>query len=449
MTFPAYPAYRATGSDWLAKVPAGWTMERLRFHVSFNPSARSLTLGPTDEVSFVPMDNVGEWGGLRLDTTKLLDEIGTGYTYFANGDVVVAKITPCFENGKGALAEGLANGAAFGTTELHVLRPSQTIESRFLFYLTISEPFRKLGEAEMYGAGGQKRVPDRFIKDLKAPIPSLPEQRAIVHFLDARTARIDALIGKKKRLLDLLAEKRSALITRAVTKGLNPDAPMKDSGIPWLGEIPAHWEAKRLKQVARRVTVGIVVTPAKYYVEQGVIGLRSLNVKPGRFDLTDVVHLSDEGHELNSKSALQAGDVVAVRTGQPGTAAVVPPELDGANCIDLILIRPSAEVAPEFISFFMNSAIVAGQYTSHSSGSIQRHFNIETASNLFLPVPPDIEEQEAVIAHVSKLVADFASDASRINRSIALLTEHRSALITAAVTGQIDVREASEAKTAA
>lgn len=164
----AYPSYKPTGVDWLEEVPSHWDMKRLRFAVQTNPLASELRCPPDTLVSFVPMDAVGEYGGLALDQEKALDEIGSGYTYFRDDDVVVAKITPCFENGKGALAKGLKNGIAFGTTELHVLRVRENLDPSFLFYLTISEAFRDMGEAHMYGAGGQKRVPELFIKDLQS-----------------------------------------------------------------------------------------------------------------------------------------------------------------------------------------------------------------------------------------------------------------------------------------
>src|SRR5690606_24100011 len=153
-----------------------------------------------------------------------------------------------FENGKGAIAKGLTNGCAFGTTELHVLRVDlELLDPDFLFYLTISDWFRDLGESEMYGAGGQKRVPEDFIKNLITGIPPKHEQLTIVEFLDYKVAQIDALIAKKQSLLEKLAEQRTALISQAVTKGLDPSVPMKDSGVDWLGEIPAHWQCRRLR----------------------------------------------------------------------------------------------------------------------------------------------------------------------------------------------------------
>ena len=163
------------------------------------------------------MEAVGEYGGLSLESVKQLADVKTGYTYFCDGDVVIAKITPCFENGKGALASGLTNGIAFGTTELHVLRTNERADRRFMFYVTLSDAFRRLGEADMYGAGGQKRVSESFVRNFSPAVPSVAEQRAIAAFLDRKTARIDALVRKVVDAIDCLKELRTALISAAVT----------------------------------------------------------------------------------------------------------------------------------------------------------------------------------------------------------------------------------------
>src|SRR5205085_11002359 len=144
--FKPYPDYKDSGVEWLDRIPIDWDNARLRFRTSLNPSkieARGLD-GAAD-VSFVAMEAIGEYGGINLETSKPLISVSEGYTYFRDGDVVVAKITPCFENGKGALADGLTSGIAFGTTELHVIRASPHVNSRFLFYLTLSDHFRRLG----------------------------------------------------------------------------------------------------------------------------------------------------------------------------------------------------------------------------------------------------------------------------------------------------------------
>lgn len=211
-------------------LPQGWTSRRLRFDATLNPRKSAIALDAGDEVTFVPMEAVGELGGLDTSLTREVAEVYNGYTYFADGDVCVAKITPCFENGKGALAEGLVNGVGFGTTELHVIRPRAGLDPRYLFYITIAHDFRQFGASEMLGAGGQKRVPEDFIKDWQPPLPPLETQRRIACVLDEKTARIDELIQKLggstpvnktskngKSLTGLLFEYRAALITAAVT----------------------------------------------------------------------------------------------------------------------------------------------------------------------------------------------------------------------------------------
>jgi len=207
-----------SGIPWLGKIPAGWEAKRLRFLIKCNPQKNEInSMSASAIVSFVPMEMVEEYGGLRLEETKQLEDVINGYTYFRDGDVVVAKITPCFENGKGAIAENLENGIGFGSTELHVLRPGVEFNKKYLFYLTMSHAFRKIGASWMYGAGGQKRVPDDFVKNLVHPIPSVPEQESIAAFLDRETERIDGLIGKIREAIDKLREYRAALISAAVT----------------------------------------------------------------------------------------------------------------------------------------------------------------------------------------------------------------------------------------
>ena len=209
---------RDSGIPWLGSLPKHWKIQRARFAISANPPAPRLrALKPDDEISFIPMDAVGVQGGLNLDQTRLLADVGGGYTEFQDGDVVVAKITPCFENGKAAIASGLMNGAAYGTTELHILRAGALVEKRFLFYVVTSDTFLKLGESEMYGAGGQKRVPPEFIKNFFVLLPPFGEQTEIANYLDAATAKADLMISKTESAITHLTEYRTALITAATT----------------------------------------------------------------------------------------------------------------------------------------------------------------------------------------------------------------------------------------
>ena len=243
MSFPRYPEYKGSGVEWLGAVPAHWVVKRLRNVATLNPYKSEIAQLPRDtEVSFLPMDAVGDDGTLNLDRTRPISEVESGYTYFREGDVTTAKITPCFENGKGAVMRCLHNGHGFGTTELIVVRPCEDkTTSDYLHLLFTSHPFRLFGEASMYGAGGQKRVPDDFVRDFATAFPPPEEQTTIATFLDHETAKIDALVAEQERLIALLQEKRQAVISHAVTKGLDPNVPMKDSGVEWLGEVPGHF----------------------------------------------------------------------------------------------------------------------------------------------------------------------------------------------------------------
>lgn len=159
---------KPSGVEWLGDVPEHWAVKRTRFMATMNPTKQEIShLPPETEVSFLPMESVGEDGSLNLETTRPIFEVSSGYTYFAEGDVTFAKITPCFENGKGAIMDKLQNAFGFGTTELTVIRPGPSLNSEYLYHLTISNDFRKNGEAWMYGAGGQKRVPDDFVRDFR------------------------------------------------------------------------------------------------------------------------------------------------------------------------------------------------------------------------------------------------------------------------------------------
>lgn len=431
---------------WLAETLRGWPVLRLRYCAAINPS-RSEGNGLQDdtEVSFVPMEAVCEYGGLRLDQTRSLAEVATGYTYFREGDVVVAKITPCFENGKGSIAEGLMNGLGFGTTELHVLRPLATLDRAFLFYLTISHPFRNIGTAYMYGAGGQKRVPDDFVCDFRHPIPPLSEQRAIVALLDRETARIDALIEKKRRQIELLHEKRAALISHAVTKGLDPTALMKDSGVDWLGEIPAHWEMKRLK-FASILQTGL--TLGKKYADREFVArpyLRVANVQDGYLDLETITEVELPPQEA-ARYELQPGDVLMTEGGdfdKLGRGYVWECQIPG--CLHqnhIFAVRPHARVLnPHFLAAVLTSSHGKSYFTSTS----QQTTNLATTNSTKLgsfPVPlPPMAEQALILERVKRESERLDTMIGKVNLSIDRLREYRTALISAAVTGKIDVRK--------
>lgn len=453
MKAPAYPKYKASGVEWLGEVPEHWEVKRGRFCMRVNPpSERLRMLKPEDEVSFIPMESVGEYGGLNLDVTKPLGEVGTSYTEFQDGDVVVAKITPCFENGKGALASGLTNDAALGTTELHVLRALPALDRRFLFYLTISSVYRKTGEAEMYGAGGQKRVPPEFNKDFRTPLPPLAEQHAIADFLDAETGKLDTLIAKKRELIEKLKEKRTALISRTVTRGLlpeaaraaglNPPPKFKPSGIEWLGDIPEHWHVSKIRFEAIAVSKGTTPsTIGKEVVDEGIRFIKAENIQDGRVLPDPEFFIDADTDHLLARSRLKQKDIVVVIAGATtGKAAILPKDFLPANTNQAVcFIRlKNTDYAP-ILAAWMSTKFIQDIVWNSAVQAAQPNLAMEDIKAFPCLIAP-LPEQHAMAHFLEHETAKIDRMVQKVEAAIERLQEYRAALITAAVTGKIDVR---------
>jgi type I restriction enzyme, S subunit len=454
VNLPAYPHYKSSGVEWLGDVPEHWKVKRGRFVMHVNPSTPRLReLKPEDDVSFVPMESVGVDGGLTLDQTRALADVSNGYTAFQDGDVVVAKITPCFENGKAALANDLRNGVAYGTTELHVLRAGHSLNNKFLFYVAVSDTFRKLGESEMYGAGGQKRVPPDFCNNFRTALPPPEEQQIIVAFLDAETGRMDRLIQKKRRLIERLKEKRKALISRTITRGLPPSVaravgipdnpPLVDSGFLSIGHVPSHWKVLPFRRVTLRVDVGIAEAATHAYADEGVPLVRSTNIKSQAVDMSDLLFVEEEFAARLRSKALRAGDIVTTRTGvNLGVSAVIPPNLDLAQCFTLLISTLSSDCDPRFYNAFINADPGVTYFAMASLGAGQHNISVPILKDMPTVRPP-LAEQRLIVSYIEKETAKLDALVERVEAAIDRLQEYRTALITAAVTGKIDVRMAA------
>ncbi|MBI5488050.1 MAG: restriction endonuclease subunit S [Deltaproteobacteria bacterium] len=391
-------------------------------------------------MSFVPMEAIGERGEFDASRQRPIAEVEAGFTCFQDGDVLVAKITPCFENGKGAIACGLLGGIGFGTTELHVLRPSSDLDARFLFYVTASHSLRTLGAASMYGAAGQQRVGDGFLRDYLVGLPQLDVQRRIAAYLDRKTAAIDGLIAKKERLIELLEEKRQAAITQAVTKGLDPGVPMKQSGIGWLPVTPAHWAIARVKHEVVGMTSGSRGW-SEYFAEEGAVFLQSGNLdRQLGLDLSAVQHVKPPATAEVRRTAIAPGDVLICITGAlTGNVGLVREPLGEAYVNQhLALVRPrTSAIVPAFLTYALGSLAGQAQLAVAQYG-LKQGLGLADVADVMLGVPP-IAEQRLIVRTLDNALARSTDAGARLQMSVGALREYRQALITAAVTGQIDV----------
>lgn len=426
----------------------GWRKSRLKYIAEVDPPLRqTLKMDDDTSVSFLPMEAVGEDGGLDLSRERPLSAVREGYTPFQNGDVIVAKITPCFENGKGALAAGLTNGVGFGTTELFVLRPSAGVDARFLNYLVSSDAFRQPATAQMYGAGGQKRVPPSFVQDFKFGVPDLTTQRAIADFLDRETAKIDALLAAKRSAERLGEEQRQAIVDAAVTGGFGTSERCRPPArLCWLHSVPTSWSVRPLKTIAD-VQTGVALGRTFEGVRTIVVPyIRVANVQDGYLDLSDVSDMEIPETELE-RHRLRRGDLLMNEGGdydKLGRGAVWNAPVD--PCIHqnhVFAVRPHNPEDAAWLELFNRSTVARHFFILRSKQST--NLASVSSSNLKqLPVlwPPP-EERRRLVGFVHDQLAGIDARARLSKRSIELLGEQRSVLITAAVTGQIDMRRAS------
>jgi len=313
---------------------------------------------------------------------------------------------------------------------------SLRLDHEFLYYALIHA--KPLLEAE--GTGSTFDSINRYtLENFEITAPSdIEEQRMIARALRAmqRAAEIEA------RTTVTFAALKSATMAKLFREGLRGE-PLKQTEI---GEIPESWEVTQCDDLCDSITVGIVVTPAKYYVPTGVACFRSFNIKPNRLQDNDLVFISPESNELHSKSKLRAGDVLVVRTGYPGTACVVPPQYDGANCIDLLIARPKAELIDgRFLAAYLNSPEGKSQVAQQQGGLAQQHYNVGALRRLRVPIPsPD--EQIAIANVVETIERRLAvSEQKRAKLQVLFSTLLHSLMTGAIRVKDLDLAEVSHA----
>lgn len=419
-------------------------LRRLKYAATINDEALGEETEADYELQYIDIGNVDSAGTIHETTAfRFTDAPSRARRRVRNGDVIIS----CVRTYLQAIApihdppDNLIVSTGFA-----VVRPRKGVFNAGFGKYALREP-RFLAEVEMRSVGvSYPAINANDLGDIPVYLPPFPCQRVIADYLDRETARLVALVAlvaAKERLLGLLAEKRVALITRAVTSGLDPVAPRRDSGIPWLGEIPGHWTILRLRHISPVITVGVVVNPSTFVTEHGVPFLYGSDITEEGINLDGVRRLPREVSEGElAKTCLRPNDVVTVRVGAPGITAVVPPELDGANCASIMLIRGAPSFDSNWLAYAMNSSIGKYQVGLVQYGAAQEQFNIGHAVDFLYPVPPLAEQRELVMT-----LQDATSVLERIRmatmRSVALLKERRAALIAAAVTGQLDLGASS------
>ena len=352
------------------------------------------------------------------------------------GDVIVSTVRAYLK----AIARIETTDANFiVSTGFAVIRPRE-LDGGFAAYVLSSPYFVDRVVAHSVGVS-YPAINAGELACLDIAFPPIPEQRAIVAFLDRETTKIDALVSKKERLIKLLQEKCTALITHAINKGLDPDAPMKDSCVEWLEKIPAHWEVKRLWRLTpdnRRIMYGIVLPGS--HVEDGVPIVKGGDVSPERLRLNLLSRTAKEIECRYARSRLQAGDLVYAIRGSIGDVAMVPGELEGANLTqDAARVAYSEECTGLWLLHLLKSYVTFAQLDAGALGATIRGINIRDLKRVLIPIPPG-SEQQAIANYIQGETVKLDTLIDKVSEAIERLRELSIALISAAVSGRIDVR---------
>ncbi len=437
--FRAYAEHRESGEDFLGAIPSDWAVQRVKrlFHVVNGSTPASSEPDYWDgEIPWVTPEDLGKLEQRSVsDSARFITDLGykrCGTSMVPSGSLVLSTRAPI-----GHVAIAARDLCTNQGCKSLVFRDPQS--SDFFYFQALAAR----GRLEATGRGSTfKELATDDLEDVLFAVPSPGEQAAIAAFLDRETGKIDALVAKKRRLIELLQEKRTALITRAVTKGLDPSVPMKDSGVEWLGEIPTHWEVKRLWHLTasdRRIMYGIVLPGPN--VDDGVPIVKGGDVAAARLKLEGLNRTTYEIESSYARSRLRGGDLVYAIRGSIGEVGMVPSELEGANVTqDAARISPESDVNGQWLLQALRSSRVFAQLEAGAVGATIRGINIRDLKRALLPVPPPAE-QEAIAVYLGAHAERLAKMDERICDAIDRLIEFRSALISAAVTGRIDVRE--------
>jgi type I restriction enzyme S subunit len=436
MLLRPYPSYRQTDLPWLGQIPAHWDVKRLKqvANVMFS----SVDKHSNEDEKLVSLCNYVDvykneqiTSGIEfMQATASAEEIKR-FT-LKRDDVIITKDSESWNDI--AIPAYVPNNLEHVLCGYHLalIRPKRNeVDGKFLFRALQARPINYQFEVEATGIT-RYGIDQYAIGSTFFPIPPLPEQRAIAAYLDHQTAKIDALIAKKRRLLDLLAEKRAALISQAVTKGLNPDVEMKDSGVPWLGQVPRHWDIKRIAYLFRerdeRNRANLPLLNVSIHTGVSIRQLSDNHVEQMAEDFS-VYKVAYENDIAFNKMRMWQGAV-----GRVPTNGLVSP--------DYVVATATVDIDTKYYGHLFKNAAFSAETARYSHGIVWDRLRLywEEFRSIFVPIPP-LDEQHDIVNYITRESEKLDKLAMKIETAIERLREYRAALISSAVTGKIQVKD--------
>ncbi len=444
--YQVYEKYKDSGVEWLGDIPEHWETKKLKyvgiFINGFSFDSKDFQSSGLKVLKITNIQNMTiDWN----DSSYLDEASYEKYSKFQvyKNDLVFALTRPIISTG--------IKVAFIDTDEKILLNQrnsifrTNVIPIKWIYFILLSQSFIVEFDKKIDKTGQQPNISSNDIGNIVVPIPPIKEQKAIANFLDRKTKQIDDLIAKKEALLAKLDEKRSAIISHAVTKGLDPTVPMKDSGVEWLGDIPEHWEFLKIKFLCKEIISGPFGSSLTkdMYVKSGYKIYGQEQVIANNFSIGDYC-ISEEKYKEMSRYSVNTGDILISCVGTFGKISVVPKEAE-AGIINPRLIKlnlNNEKIEPDYFGTLLSSNISFCQFDKLSRGGTMGVVNIGVLSMIELPIPP-LNEQYLINKYLVKKTAEINLQKAKVQEAIERLKEYRTALITNAVTGKIDVRQVS------
>ncbi len=446
MGYPSYQEYRFTNVPWYSDIPKGWQTIRIKFstyvkgRVGWHGLHSDEFLLDGDHYLVTGTDFRGrkiEWNKCYRIEKNRYDE--DPYIQLKDGDLLITKDGTI---GKVAQVEGIPYKATLNSG-VFVTRPEVGFQydTNFMYYILTSDVFKNFVDNQKSGTTIAHLYQNVF-EDFEYPFPeSIEEQQKIATFLDYKTQQIDQLIEKKKALIEKLEEKRIAVITQAVTKGLDKNAKLKPSGVDWVDSIPTHWQCCPLKYFSDTFDCKHLTAE---FVDEGYPLVSIAEVKGWHVDVETSKKTTFEYYKdlIDGGRKPQAGDIIYSRNATVGEAAIVLEETpDFAMGQDVCLIRSFETLLPDYLMYMLNSMLILQQLDLLMVGSTFKRINVDDIRNYTLVIPPQ-NEQKDIIGYLDNACMKVDNMLLKANTVVERLEEYRAALITSAVTGKIDLREA-------
>lgn len=437
--YQAYAEYKDSGVEWLGEIPSHWEMWKLNHFAPIITCGVAATPEYQDEgIPFLSAQNVKKKKvdlskGYKLISQEKHNEL-TRNRKPQKGDILLSRV--------GTIGEGCIINVDFefsifvSLTHLRLIQ--QVCINEFFIYLTESSYVKGLHGAVTLVGGGVGNLNVNDLREYLLPIPQLSEQKNIVNFLDHETTKIDHLIEKQQQLIELLKEKRQAVISHAVTKGLYPNVPMKDSGVEWLGEVPEHWISSRLKYYTNQIVDGAHFTPT--YSESGVPFLRVTDIHNSKVDMDNIKYIPEHEHlDLIQRCKPEKGDLLLSKNGTIGIPKLVDWDWEFSIFVSICLIKFKKNLKAEFAEYFFKSYEIQEQIFGLIKKSTVINLHLDKIENFWFSIPP-LDEQIQIVEYLDNKINELNNLISKAESAIQLMQERRTALISAAVTGKIDVR---------